>query len=148
MRTTKSIGAILSTAALLACLSLAQPVDARAAQPTGPRDSVVPIVVIDAPLQAPTSLGKRADDQSAAGADGRTPGFNIAVDGPADLLTPLADVPLPAWLLLATCLLCARFGPRALRRFEDDKEDAAPAGPDQTPRLHKTSLTRPRRSPG
>ncbi len=148
MRTMRGIGAILSIAALLGCLSLAQAVDARATQVASLRDSVVPIVVVDAPSQESAVGAKRADDQPIARANDAAPGFDIAVDGPADLLTPLADVPWTAWLLLGTCVLCARLGPRALRRFEDEAEEPTPAGPDQTRSLNQTSLTRPRRSAG
>jgi len=144
--TTTSIGVILSIGALLGGLLLAQPVDARAAEAPGLRDSVVPIVVIDAPSQDSTVRAERADNPSAASAKNATPRSDIAADSPGDFLTPLADVPLAAWLLLGTCVLCARFGPRALRRFEHDAEPST--GPDQTPSLRKTRLTRPRRSPG
>jgi hypothetical protein len=145
MGTTRSIGAILSIAALLDCLSLAQPVEARAIQVASLRDSVVPIVV-DAPPQESAVHAEGVDDSSVSRET--PPGFDIAVDEPADLLTPLADVPWAAWLLLGTCVLCARFGPRALRRFEGEPEEPTLTGADQTQGLHKTSLPRPRRSPG
>lgn len=148
MWTTGSIGAILSIAALLGCLSLAQPVDARATQVAGLRDSVVPIVVVDAPSQGSAVGAERADDQSVARAKDATPGSDIAVHSPTDLLRPLADVPWAAWLLLGTCVLGARFGPRALRRFEDEAEETTHTEPDQTRTLHKTNLTRARRSTG
>jgi hypothetical protein len=146
-RTTRSIGAILSIGALLGGLLAAQPVDARDAQGAGLRDSVVPIV-IDAPPEDAAGRAKAADDQSAARANDAASGVDIAADGSAGFLAPLADVPLAAWLLLGTCLLCAGLGPRALRRFEDASEEAAPSAPDQTPKLPKTNLTRPRQSPG
>jgi hypothetical protein len=142
----RSIGAILSIAALLACLSLAQPVEARAIQVASLRDSVVPIVV-DPPSQESAVHAEGVDD-SASRLNDTPPGFDIAVDGPADLLTPLADVPWAAWLLLGTCVLCARFGPRALQKFEDEPEESTLTGPDQTQGLHKPGLPRPRRSPG
>ena len=141
VRTTTSIGAILSIAALLGCLSLAQPVDARDTQVSGLRDSVIPIVVIDAPSQESARRAERADDQSVAEANDAAAGFDIAVDGPAEFLAPLADVPLAAWLLLGTCVLCAGFGPRALRRFEDDAQESAPAEPRQARKPPRTSLT-------
>jgi hypothetical protein len=147
MWTTGSIGAILSIAALLGCLSLAQPVDARATQVAGLRDSVVPIVV-DAPSQGSAAGAERADYQPGPRANDATPGFDFAVESPTDLLTPLADVPWAAWLLLGTCVLCARFGPRALRRFEDEAEETTDPESDQTRKLHKTTLTPPRRSTG
>jgi hypothetical protein len=146
-RITRSIGTILSIGALLGGLSLAQPLDARDTQLAGARDSVVPIVVIDAPSQESPGRAQQADNQSAAKAKEATPGFDIATDGAGYFLTQLTDVPLAAWLLLATCALCAGFGPRALRRFEHDAEPTS-TGPDQTRSLQKTSLTRPRRSPG
>ena len=146
-RITRSIGAILSIGALLGGLSLAQPVDARDSQLAGGRDSVVPIVVIDAPSHESFGSPEQPDNQSAARAREAAPGFDIATDGPGSFLTPLADVPLAAWLLLGTCVLCAGFGPRALRRFEDDAEPAS-TGPDQARSLRKTSLTRPRQSTG
>jgi hypothetical protein len=141
VRTTTSIGAILSIAALLGCLSLAQPVDARDTQVSGPRDSVVPIVVIDASSQESARRAEPADDQSVTEANDAAAGFDSAVDGPAGLLAPLADVPLAAWLLLGTCVLCAGFGPRALRRFEDDAQATAPAEPRQARKPPRTSLT-------
>lgn len=146
MQIIRTIGAILSIAAVLGGLSLAQPAAARATQVAGLRESVVPIVVIDPTSQEAAGRAERAD--AAAGANDNTPGFDIAVDNPTDLLTPLADVPWAAWLLLGTCVLCARFGPRALRRFEDEVEEPTPTGPDQTRGLDKASLTRPRRSTG
>src|SRR5580765_628948 len=109
-RITRSIGAILSIGALLGGLSLAQPVDARDSQIVGARDSVVPIVVIDAPSHETSSRAEQPDNQSAARAREATPSFDIATDGPGYFLTPLADVPLAAWLLLGTCVLCAGFG--------------------------------------
>jgi hypothetical protein len=146
MEITRSIGGILSIAALLACLSLAQPVEARAIQVASLRDSVVPIVV-DPPSQESAVHAEGANDSASKLSD-TPPGFDIAVDGPADLLTPLADVPWAAWLLLGTCLLCARFGPRALQKFEDEPEEPTLMGSDQTQGLHKPGLPRPRRSPG
>jgi hypothetical protein len=121
MQIIRTIGAILSIAAVLGGLSLAQPAAAKATQVAGLR---VPIVVIDPTSQEAAGRAERAD--AAAGANDNTPGFDIAVDNPADLLTPLADVPWAAWLLLGTCVLCARFGPRALRRFEDEVEERRP----------------------
>jgi hypothetical protein len=146
--TSRSIGAILSIAALLACLSLARPVEARAIQVASLRDSVAVPIVVDPPLQESAVRAEGVDDSSISGLSDTPPGFDIAVDGPADLLTPLADVPWAAWLLLGTCVLCARLGPRALRRFEDEAEEPTLTGPDQTQGLHKPSLPRPRRSPG
>jgi hypothetical protein len=146
-RITRSIGAILSIGALLGGLSLAQPLDARDSQIAGAHDSVVPIVVIDAPSHESFGSAEQPDNQSAARAREAAPGFDIATDGPGYFLTPLADVPLAAWLLLGTCVLCAGFGPRALRRFEHDAEPTS-TGSVQTRDLQKTSLTRPRRSPG
>ena len=146
-RITRTIGAILSIGALLGGLSLAQPVDARDSQIVGARDSVVPIVVIDAPSHESSGRAEQPDNQSAARATEAAPAFDIATDGPGYFLTPLADVPLAAWLLLGICVLCARFGPRALRRFEDDAEPAS-TGSDQARSLQKTSLTRPRQSTG
>lgn len=143
MQIIRTIGSILSIAAVLGGLSLAQPAAARATQVAGLR---VPIVVIDPTSQEAAGRVERAD--AAAGANDDTPGFDIAVDNQAELLTPLADVPWAAWLLLGTCVLCARFGPRALRRFEDEVEEPTPTGPDQTRGLDKPSLTRPRRSTG
>jgi len=75
---------------------------------------VVPIVVIDAPSQESPGRAQQADNQSAAKAKEATPGFDIATDGAGYFLTQLSDVPLAAWVLLATCVLCAGFGPRAL----------------------------------
>ena len=141
VRTTTSIGAILSIAGVLGCLSLAQPADARAIQVAGLRDSVVPIVVVDRPSQESAGRAERADDQSAARANDATPGSDFAVDRPAELLAPLADVPLAAWLLLGTCVLCAGFGPRALRRFKDDAQESAPTEPRQARKPPRTSLT-------
>jgi hypothetical protein len=146
-RTTRSIGAILSIGALLGGLLVAQSVDARDPQGAGLRDPVVPIV-IDPPPEDATGRAKPADGQSGAKANDAAPGFDIVADGSADFLAPLADVPLAAWLLLGTCVLCARFGPRALRGFEDDSQETAPSAPDQTPKLPKTNLTRPRQSAG
>jgi hypothetical protein len=147
MEITRSIGVILSIAALLACLSMAQPVEARAIQVASLRDSVVPIV-IDPPPQESAVDAQGVDDSSVSKLNDTPPGLDNAVDGPADLLTPLADVPWAAWLLLGTCVLCARFGPRALQKFEDEPEEPTRTGPDQTDGLHKPSLPRPRRSPG
>ena len=144
-RITRSIGAILSIGALLGGLSAAQPVDARDSQIVGARDSVVPIVVIDAPSHETSGRAEQPDNHSAARAREATRGFDIATDGPGYFLTPLADVPLAAWLLLGICVLCARFGPRALRRFEHDAEPAS-TGADQARSLQKTSMTRPRQS--
>ena len=147
-RTTWSIGAIASIGALLGGLLAAQPADARDTQGSGLRESVVPIVVIDAPPEGAAGRAKPADDQSVARANDAAPGFDIAADGSAAFLAPLADVPLAAWLLLGTCLLCAGLGPRTLRRLEDDSQEAAPTATDQTPKPPKTNLTRPRQSPG
>ena len=146
-RITRSIAAIFSVGALLGGLSLAQSVDARDSQTASARDSVVPIVVIDAPSHESSGRAEQPDNQSAARPREAVPGFDIATDGPGYFLTPLADVPLAAWLLLGICVLCARFGPRALRRFEHDAEPAS-TGSDQARSLQKTSLTRPRQSPG
>jgi hypothetical protein len=148
MGTIRGIGAILSIAALLGCLSLAQAVDARATQVATLRESVVPIVVVDAPLQESAVPAKRANDPSTTRGKDATRGFDIAIDGPADFLAPLADVPWAAWLLLGTCVLCARFGSRALQRFENEAEEPTAAESDEAQRLHQTRLTRPRRSPG
>jgi len=106
----------LSIGALLGGLSLAQPLDARDTQIAGARDSVVPIVVIDAPSQESPGRAQQADNQSAAKAKEATPGFDIATDGAGYFLTQLSDVPLAAWVLLATCVLCA--GLRATRAAE------------------------------
>ena len=141
MQNTRSIGAIFSIAAVLGCLSLAQPVDAREIQVASVRDSFVPIVVIDASPQESARRAEQADDQSVAGANDAAAGFDIAVDRPAELLAPLTDVPLAAWLLLGTCVLCAGFGPRALRRFEDDAQESAPTEPRQARKPPRTSLT-------
>lgn len=129
--TTGSIGSILAVAALLGCLSLPRSVDARGdGQATAVRDSVVPIVVISAsPLEPDAGrveLTGQPEDRSAGASNDAAPGVDIALDGPADAWAPLADVPLAAWLLLGTCVLCAGFGRRALRRFEDDAQDTAP----------------------
>jgi hypothetical protein len=143
---TKILGALLSIAALLGDLSLA-PLHARDAQATGPRDSVVPILVIDAAAQGAVDRAERSAGQSGAGADDAGPAFNVT-DNPADVWAAVADVPVMAWLLLGTCVLCARFGFRTLRRFEGDTQGSASTEPEQTRSLRKTTLNRPWRSPG
>lgn len=125
-----SIGAVCAIAALLGCLVPAPPAGAKDAQPVTERDPVVPIVVVDAPARRDAA---RAVENEAVS---------------SDLLAPLFDVPLPAWVLLGTCLLCARFGPRALSRFQDDAEEVAPKERKAARETGETGLTRPRRFPG
>jgi hypothetical protein len=143
MQTTRRIGSVLGVAALLGSLSLAQPAGARDKQVSGPRDSVVPIVVINASPSQPDSsrveLAEPPEDRSVPAPNGAAPGSDVA--GPADAWAPLADVPLAAWFLLVTCLLGAGFGPRALRRFQDDAQDAASSRPHRARKPHRTSLT-------
>ena len=57
MQIIRTIGAILSIAAVLGCLSLAQPAAARATQVASLRESVVPIVVMIAYLSIARKLG-------------------------------------------------------------------------------------------
>jgi len=113
-QTTKAISMVC--AGLVTCLLLAQPAQAKDGQVADPRDSVVPIVVMtDSPPEP---------DASGASAESR-PGSNAAAPARDDSTrsSPLfADVPVPAWLLLVTCLLCAGFGPRAVRGFRDDAQ--------------------------
>ncbi len=150
MQTTRRIGSVLGIAALLGCLSLAQPAGARDGQASGLRDSVVPIVVID-PSQPQTGSGRvelaePPEVRSVSAANGAAPGSDIA--GPADVWAPFADVPLAAWFLLVTCLLCAGLGPRALRGLRDDAQEPEPDEPARAQKSHRAGLTRPRRSPG
>lgn len=150
MQTTRRIGSVLGVAALLGSLSLMQPAGARDGQANGVRDSVVPIVVIDPSTSQPDSgrvdLTQPPEDRSVTAPTGAAPGSDIA--GPADAWAPFADVPLAAWFLLVTCLLCAGLGPRALRGLRDDAQEPEPDEPARAQKSHKAGLTRPRRSPG
>jgi len=138
------------TTILVAMLSIAalpgepSPVYAKDAQATGPRDSVVPIV-------DPAAYGyaERAErTESDATAADAVPAFDVVDDNPAELWAALADVPLAAWLLLGTCVLCMRFAPRSLERFEGDRSESAPADVDYARSPGEATLVRPRRSPG
>jgi hypothetical protein len=143
MQAARRIGIILGVAASLGCFS--QAADARDGQASGPRDSAVPIVVINAPQARPDAGGveqaQRREGRSVTAPNSAAPDSDTALGKPADTWAPLTDVPLAAWFLLVSCLLCAGLGPRALRRLQDDEQDAAPSQPHPARKPHRTSLT-------
>jgi hypothetical protein len=145
MQTTRRTGSILGVAALLGCLSLAQPVGARDGRAGGPRDSVVPIVVINASPSQPDAgrveRPERPEDRAVSAPNSGAPSSDIALGSPAGAWAPFDDVPLAAWFLLVTCFLCAGLGPHALRKFQDDAQDAATSQPHPARKPHRTSLT-------
>ena len=151
-RMARKMGGILGVAALLGSLSLALPVDARDGQAAGVRDSVVPIVVISAAPSEPDASraqsAERPEDRRVDAANELALGSDIPLDSPVDVWAPLADVPLAAWFLLGTCLLCAGFGPHAIRGLRDDARDTAPSDHQRAPKSQQDSSHLISRSPG